>query len=247
MKQYALKEILTGIAMFFVLWAGLALIVNRPILPSPVRVVPMFLSLMAGELGVHFLVSSLRVMAAIIAAVIFAVPAGLVLGQMQAVNRIFSPLIAVVYPIPKIVLLPVIYVLFGITDFSKIFLISLILFFQVLVVVRDESAGLPKSLIDSVKSLGAGRLALLKFVYFPASVPAILTAVRISISTSIAVLFIAEQSLTEYGLGYFIVIKAYQALRYEQMYAGILAISFMGFLLYYLIDMMETRVSRHRR
>ncbi len=235
-----------GIAMFFILWMILALIINLPILPSPLKVVPLFMQLMAGELGIHFIVSSLRVITAIIFAIITAVPAGLVLGQMQAVNRIFSPLISVLYPIPKIVLLPVIYVLFGISDFSKIFLISLILFFQILVVVRDESAGLSKILIDSVKSLGAGRLGLLRFVYFPASFPAILTGVRVSIGTSIAVLFIAEQSLTEYGLGYFIVVRAYQALRYQEMYAGILAISLLGFLLYYFIDFLEYKVSRHR-
>ncbi|MDM8535134.1 ABC transporter permease subunit [Desulfobacterales bacterium HSG17] len=246
MKQHSLKEIFIGIAMFFVLWAILALIINSSIMPSPLKVVPLFMKLMAGELGLHFFVSALRVIAAIILAIITAVPAGLVLGQMQAVNRIFSPLISVLYPIPKIVLLPVIYVLFGISDFSKIFLISLILFFQILVVVRDESASLPKTLIDSVKSLGAGRLGLLRFVYFPASFPAILTAVRISIGTSIAVLFIAEQSLTEYGLGYFIVVRAYQALRYQEMYAGILAISLLGFILYYFIDFLEYKISRYR-
>ncbi len=246
MRQNFLKEICMGIAMFFILWMILALIINLPILPSPLKVVPLFMQLMAGELGIHFIVSSLRVITAIFFAIITAVPAGLVLGQMQAVNRIFSPLISVLYPIPKIVLLPVIYVLFGISDFSKIFLISLILFFQILVVVRDESAGISKILIDSVKSLGAGRLGLLRFIYFPASFPAILTGVRVSIGTSIAVLFIAEQSLTEYGLGYFIVVRAYQALRYQEMYAGILAISLLGFLLYYFIDFLEYKISRHR-
>ena len=246
MKRYTIKEISIGFLMFLILWIALALVVNKSILPSPLSVLPLFVKLMAGELGVHFLVSTLRVISAILAAVITAVPAGLVLGQMKGLNRFFSPLISVLYAIPKIVLLPVVYVLFGISDFSKIFLISLILFFQILVVVRDESSGLPGALINSVKSLGAGRLALLRFVYFPASIPAILTAVRVSIGTSLAVLFIAEQSLTEYGLGYFIIVRAYQSLRYKEMYAGILAISLLGFLLYYLIDILEWRVSRHR-
>ena len=246
MKRYTVKDISIGFGMFLILWISLALIVNRPILPSPLSVLPLFIKLMTGELGIHFLISTLRVIIAILAALITAVPAGLVLGQMKKLNRFFSPLISVLYAIPKIVLLPVIYVLFGISDFSKIFLISLILFFQILVVVRDESSGLPGALINSVKSLGAGRLALLRFVYFPASIPAILTAVRVSIGTSLAVLFIAEQSLTEYGLGYFIIVRAYQSLRYKEMYAGILAISLLGFLLYYLIDILEWRVSRHK-
>ncbi|MDA3938912.1 MAG: ABC transporter permease subunit [Spirochaetia bacterium] len=246
MKRYTIKEISIGFVMFLILWIALALGVNKPILPSPLSVLPVFGKLIIGELGIHFLVSTIRVITAILAAVIAAVPIGLILGQMKALNRFFSPLISVLYAIPKIVLLPVVYVLFGISNFSKIFLISLIIFFQILVVVRDESAGLPEALINSVKSLGAGRLALLRFVYFPASIPAILTAVRVSIGTSLAVLFIAEQSLTEYGLGYFIIVRAYQALRYKEMYAGILAISLLGFLLYYLIDILEWKVSRHR-
>lgn len=246
MKRYSTKEISTGFIMFIILWTILAFIVNKPILPSPFSVLPLFFKLMIGELGIHFLLSALRVITAILAAIITAVPAGLVLGQMKTLNRFLSPLISVLYAIPKIVLLPVIYVLFGISDFSKIFLISLILFFQILVVVRDESAGLPKALINSVRSLGAGRLALLRFVYFPASIPAILTSVRVSIGTSLAVLFIAEQSLTEYGLGYFIIVRSYQSLRYKEMYSGILAISLLGFLLYFLIDILEWRVSGYK-
>lgn len=246
MKRYSIKEIVIGFIMFLILWMVLALIINKPILPSPLSVLPVFVKLMAGELGVHFLVSTLRVITAILAALITAVPAGLVLGQIKPLNRFLSPLISVLYAIPKIVLLPVIYVLFGISDFSKIFLISLILFFQILVVVRDKSAGLSESLVNSVRSLGAGRLGLLRFVYFPASIPAILTAIRVSVGTSLAVLFIAEQSLTEFGLGYFIIVRTYQSLRYNEMYAGILAISLLGFLLYYLIDILEWKVSGHK-
>lgn len=90
-------------------------------------------------------------------------------------DRVISPLIAIIYPIPKIIFLPVIYVLMGISDFSKITLIAIIIFFQILVVVRDEASGLKKELILSVKSLGAGRRALFRYVYLPASLPAVLT------------------------------------------------------------------------
>ncbi|MER3459128.1 MAG: ABC transporter permease, partial [Chloroflexota bacterium] len=71
-----------------------------------------------------------------------AVPAGLGLGQIKALNRIFAPLIYVVYPIPKIVFLPVIFILFRAGELSRIILITFFLFFQVLVLVRDEAAGL---------------------------------------------------------------------------------------------------------
>ena len=235
-----------GLLMFFAIWQVLAWIIRRPIMPSPLEVLPIFGASLFGNLGIHFLASSGRVLAAIGVAVVTAVPIGLGLGQLPKVNRIFAPLIAIVYPIPKIVFLPVIYVLMGITDISKIFLIALIIFFHILVVVRDEAANLHPELILSVRSLGAGRRALFRYVYFPASLPAVLTALRVSVGTAIAVLFIAEQSLTTYGLGYYIVVETYQVLRYPEMYAGILAMSLLGLILYFVIYNLELKVNRYR-
>jgi ABC-type nitrate/sulfonate/bicarbonate transport system permease component len=234
-----------GLLMFFAIWQVLAWIIQRPIMPSPLEVLPIFGRSLFGNLGIHLLASAGRVLAAIGVAVITAVPIGLGLGQLPKVNRVFAPLIAIVYPIPKIVFLPVIYVLMGITDISKIFLIALIIFFQILVVVRDEAANLHPELILSVRSLGAGRRALFRYVYFPASLPAMLTALRVSVGTAIAVLFIAEQSLTTYGLGYYIVVETYQVLRYPEMYAGILAMSLLGLVLYFVIYNLELRVNRY--
>jgi ABC-type nitrate/sulfonate/bicarbonate transport system permease component len=238
---------LIGFMMILLLWQLMSLLINRPIMPSPITVLPLFFSSLFGDLGWHLLASTGRVMASIVLAVIFAVPIGLGLGQTPKLNRIFDPLIAIIYPIPKIVFLPLIYLLLGITDVSKIFLITIIIFFQILVVVRDEAANLRPELILSVRSLGAGRRALFRFVYLPASLPAVLTALRISVGTAIAVLFIAEQSLTNYGLGYYIVIETYQVLRYPEMYAGIMTMSLLGLVLYLAIQQLEHRVNQHLR
>ncbi|MFC1863518.1 ABC transporter permease [Thermodesulfobacteriota bacterium] len=235
-----------GFLMFLALWQCFSFIINRPILPSPIQVLPVFFKLLYGELGLHFLASTGRVLASIVVAVFLAVPIGLGLGQIRLLDRIFSPLIAITYPIPKIVLLPVIYVLFGITDISKILLITLIIFFQILVVVKDEAANLHPELILSVRSLGAGRRALFRYVYLPASLPGVLTALRISVGTAIAVLFIVEQSLTTYGLGYYIVVETYQVLRYNEMYAGILAMGLLGLLFYFIIQRFELLMNQYQ-
>jgi len=245
-RRLNIRAAFIGLLMFFAIWQVLAWIIHRPIMPSPLQVLPIFAASLFGNLGVHLLASTARVLAAIGVAVVTAVPIGLGLGQVPRVNRIFAPLIAIVYPIPKIVFLPVIYVLMGITDISKIFLIAIIIFFQILVVVRDEAANLHPELILSVRSLGAGRRALFRYVYFPASLPAVLTALRVSVGTAIAVLFIAEQSLTTYGLGYYIVVETYQVLLYPEMYAGILAMSLLGLVLYTVINNLELKVNRYR-
>jgi ABC-type nitrate/sulfonate/bicarbonate transport system permease component len=244
-KKATFLSTLTGVLMFFGLWQLMALAINRPILPSPIVVVPLFFHNITGQLGLHFLASTGRVLAAIFLATLFAAPLGLALGQMPKLDRMISPLIAIIYPIPKIIFLPVIYVLMGISNFSQITLIAIIIFFQILVVVRDEASALKKELILSVKSLGAGRRALFWYVYLPASLPAVLTALRVSVGTAVAVLFIAEQSLTSYGLGYYIVIETYQVLLYPEMYTGIMGMGLLGVLLYFAIYTIELKVSKH--
>jgi len=205
-------------------------------------VLPLFFQKLGGELGIHLLISAARVVAAILAAMAIAVPAGLGLGQIRSLDRLFSPLIYIVYPIPKIVFLPVILVLVGSGDDSKVLLVGMILFFQMLVVVRDQAAQLRPETIASVRSMGAGRRALFRFVYLPACIPAVITALRISIGTAIAVLFIAETYATNTGLGYYIVVESWGALRYADMYAGVLAMSLLGLVLYFLVDWLDRRL-----
>ena len=145
------------------------MLVNRDILPTPIAVAQSFVENFS-EIARHFIASGLRVLVSIIIAVALAVPAGLGMGQIPRLNRIFSPLVYIAYPIPKIVFFPIILLFFGATEFSKILIIVLILFFQILVPVRDDSLNLRPELLNSVKSLGAGRRALFRFVYVPSRV-----------------------------------------------------------------------------
>jgi NitT/TauT family transport system permease protein len=120
--------------------------------------------------------------------------------------------------------------------------ISLILFFQILVVVRDEAANLRPELIASVRSLGAGRRALLRFVYLPACLPSVLTSLRVSIGTAIAVLFFAESFATTSGLGYYIIVETWGRLAYAEMYAGVVGMSLLGLALYLVVDRLQRRM-----
>src|SRR5512135_2417229 len=171
------RDLLLAFLALLGLWWLAALLLDMPILPSPWIVFREFFSqLVSGQLLVHFAASLWRVVAGMALAVLAAVPAGLVIGQSPRLNRIFSPVIYLLYPIPKVVFVPILLLFLGIGDISKIAIIFLILFFQIVVLVRDQAAGLPPQLIQSLRSQGAGRRALFRFVYLPASLPAILTA-----------------------------------------------------------------------
>lgn len=237
------RDLLLAVIGLLALWQILALIIDQPILPTPVAVLQaVFRELVAGELPEHLLASLWRVVASTALAIALAVPAGLALGQSQRLNSLFSPVIYLLYPIPKVVLVPIVLLFLGIGDLAKIVLIFMILFFQILVLVRDQAASIRPELIQSVRSLGAGRRALFRFVYWPASLPAILTALRQSVGTAVAVLYVAELFATRRGLGYYIYYSGSTLFDYPAMYAGIVALSLMGLGLYFTVDWLERRL-----
>jgi ABC-type nitrate/sulfonate/bicarbonate transport system permease component len=234
------RDILLALVTLLLLWQALAMLLRQPVLPSPLQVMgSMGRELQRGDLPLHFLSSLWRVIASLVLSIALAAPAGLVLGQSPRLNQIFSPFIYLTYPIPKVVLVPVVMLFLGLGDLAKIAVIFLILFFQILVLVRDQAAGLRVELLQSVRSLGAGRRALFWFVYLPASLPAILTGVRQSIGTAVAVLYVAELFATQRGLGYYIFLQGSTLMNYPAMYAGIVAMSLLGAILYFGTDRLE--------
>jgi ABC-type nitrate/sulfonate/bicarbonate transport system permease component len=238
------RDVFLATLVLLILWQGLAFMVQRPILPTPLRVLATFIREFPHDLGRHTLVSLYRVVASIALAIVLATPAGLALGQSAKLNRIFAPFIYLLFPIPKVVLVPIVLLFLGVGDFPKIVIIAMILFFQILVLVRDAAANIRPELLLSVRSLGAGRRALFRFVYLPASVPAMLTAVRQSIGTAVAVLYIAELFATRYGLGYYIFYQGSTLFDYPRMYAGIVAMSLLGLGLYFGVDVAERYLCR---
>jgi ABC-type nitrate/sulfonate/bicarbonate transport system permease component len=237
------RDLLYAALAILAFWYLLAVLIHQPVLPTPLQVAAVFIpEILRGGLAVHFLVSLWRVLASTLLAILTAAPAGLVLGQSPRWDRFFKPVIYLLYPIPKVVLVPILLLLFGIGDFPKIIIIYIILFFQILVLVRDQAAAIRPELITSVRSLGAGRRALFRYVFLPASLPAILTALRQSIGTSVAVLYIAELFATEKGLGYYIYLQGSTLFNYPAMYAGIVAMSLLGLSLYFSVDWLERRL-----
>jgi len=238
------RDLIYAVLALVAVWWLAAWLIDQPILPSPFEVGKTFLEeLVQGDLLLHFLASLWRVIASTALAIAVAAPLGLILGQSKRLDRWVSPVIYLLYPIPKVVFVPIILLFFGLGNLPKIIIIFLILFFQILVLVRDQAAGIRQELIQSVRSLGAGRRALFRFVFLPASLPAILTALRQSIGTAVAVLYVAELFATRWGLGYYIYLNSSTLFDYPAMYAGIVAMAIMGLGLYFSVDWLQRRLT----
>ncbi len=235
-----------ALALLFILlcWQLLAMAVQSPALPTPLETVPMLVTY-AGQLVPDFFISLYRVVIAMIIGTVLAMPLGLAIGRSPRLDSVVGPVLYILYPIPKIVFLPILLVLLGIADAPKIVLIAITIFFQVLITVRDAAKEVPEASVLSVRSLGASRLDAFWHVVIPASLPELFTALRISSGTAVAILFFAEAIAGSTGLGAFIV-DSWALLDYPRMFAGIIAMAFLGVILYEIFDILERRLARWR-
>jgi len=240
-EKHRSKGYLIAGVFILLIWHLLATILRSVALPSPFDVFFTFIKLRSLLLP-HLLISLVRVSYGIALALSLAVPLGL-LSHEEDIDRFVAPITYLLYPIPHIVLLPLIILIFGIGNLSKIILIAIIVFFQILVTTRDAAKNLNKYYIYSLLSLGASKRDIYKQVIFPACLPKILTAMRISIGTSIAVLFFVESFATTKGLGY-LIMDSWSRADYLSLYASIVAMALLGFSLYILLEKIERKVCR---
>lgn len=244
-KQISRLRLDTAYGLFILLlfWQFLQIILQATIIPEPYIAIKRFFNLLPMTLLPHMLASLARIVGAVAISILVGVSLGLFIGVNAKADKQISPIIYVLYPVPKIAFLPVFMVLFGLGDVSKILIVATIIIFQIIVTTRDGVKEIPKALFYSAKSLGMNKFELYRHLIIPAVMPKIITALRISIGTSIAVLFFSENYATRYGIGYFIM-NCWTRINYEDMFAGILALSLMGYLLFKTVDYIEAKLCR---
>ena len=186
----------------------------------------------------HVGASSFRVIAALVISFVTAVPLGLFLGAAEMADKIARPLIYLTYPVPKIVLLPVVLLVFGLGDAGKIAMLSIILFFQLLISTRDAALQVANEAKYSLYSLGGNQWHLFAHVLWPAGLPAVFTGLRVATGTVVAVLFFVESIGTRHGLGFYI-IDAWGRADIPQIFVGMVVLALMGVILYETFDVME--------
>jgi NitT/TauT family transport system permease protein len=230
--------------IIILLWWIIALLVNVNFLPDPLSVTSYTIRLIiSGRILYHIIASLLRVILSIIVAVSIALPLGLVLGYYDKLNALVTPLIMVLYPIPHIVLLPILILWLGLGDMSKIALISIIIFFPIFVQVKDSARRMTKNYIELLLVMGAKKFELIRYGALPSTIPSLLTALKIASGTAFAVLFIAESIASNNGLGY-LIIDAWERVNYIEMYSAIVVMALLGMSFYTIFSIMEKKFCR---
>ncbi len=242
----ALGRYLAAAAALLALWQGLSWSVGEFLLPPPAESLAAFgRALSTGDFWVHFGASAWRAVAGMAVGFAAAYPLGVLMGASRRADGLLAPVVHLTYPVPKIVLLPLLLLLLGLGDASKICMIALILGYQVLVAVRDGVKSIDPRHKDAIRAMGGGRWSLLREVYLPASLPHGFTALRLGTGVAVAVLFFVESFATRFGLGY-LIMDAWGRMDYLSMLTGILGMSALGVALFETVNVLERRACRWR-
>lgn len=234
-----IKTYLYSFLVITALWYIAYLIMKLPIVPSPIVIYLKIFQIFKESIAIHALYSIGRVIIGVLISLVLGVLLGYLMGYYKRIDKLLSPLVYFTYPVPKMALLPIVMLIFGLGELSKIIMLVLIVIFQIIIAARDAVKDIPEEAYHSLYSLGAGRLQIFKEIVAPASLSEVLTSTRLALGTGVSILFFTETYGTEYGMGYFIM-DSWMRVNYIDMYAGIVVLSIIGVLIFILIDILES-------
>ncbi|MBV7379900.1 ABC transporter permease [Maritimibacter dapengensis] len=190
-----------------------------------------------GDLGI----SLQRIAVGLVMGAVPGVLVGLAMGLFRPVREALNPLIAALFPIPKIALLPLLLLIFGIGETSKYVTIAINVFFLMTINTFAGVVSTPKIYFEVAQNLKASRLKTYLTVALPGALPGIFTGLRICMGTALILLVAVEFSTADSGVGYRIW-WAWTVFWVDTMYVGFLVIAILGLGFSYAVDFLERLV-----
>ncbi|MGI5267686.1 ABC transporter permease [Nonomuraea sp. CA-218870] len=196
--------------------------------PPPTEIAASWADLVANGVYQESVLASLgRIVSGYLLGTLSAVALGMVIGSIRLVRVALEPTISALYTVPKLAILPLLLLIFGLGETSKILLVALTCFFVVLINTIDAVGGVSSRYHDVGRSAGASRWATLRHITLPAALPQTLTGMRIASGLAVIVIVGAEFVAADAGLG-FLVWNSWNLGVPEHMYVGIVSISLIG-------------------
>lgn len=233
-----------GFAAFAVLiaiaeWGTRAGWISALTLPRPSDVLVAFRDLhVSGLLYEHLSISLSRLAVGAALGVSVGIGTGVLIGLFSYVRAGLVPLVAAIFPIPKIALLPLFVIWFGIDEGSKYALIALGTFTPMVVATYGAVDNVDRTLIRMAQSFGLSWLSIVRKIVLPGAMPGILSGLRISLAIAIILLVAAEMLGAEYGIGAY-VLEAGALYDLERLFAGVVVLSVLGVLVSATITLLE--------
>ncbi len=216
------------------------------VLPAPSEALEAFIDLVrTGMLWQHLAASLTRLIFGWTAGTIAGVSLGLAIGLFSLARAGLAPLVSAIFPIPKIALLPLFVIWFGIGEGSKIATILFGTFFPTVIATYGGVDNVDRNLVRMGQSFGLGWFAIVAKIILPGALPAILSGARISASIAIILLVAAEMIGAEFGVGAYILLAG-SLMATDQLIAGVALLSMMGLTVAWVIGRAEKFFLRWR-
>jgi NitT/TauT family transport system permease protein len=230
------------------LWEGMVHfgLVNPLFTSSPSRIIATGYSMFAdGSIYPHLAVSGLELLVGYSLAIIVGVPLGILMGWYRRLNSAFDPIISALYATPRIALLPLIMIWFGIGLGSKFAIIFLSAVFPILINTISGVQTVDRDYVKVARSFGANDRQLFLTVALPAAVPFLLTGLRLGLGHALIGIVVGEMYAAQAGVGYMISMAG-ATFQTDRVMFGIILIAAAGVALTHILRMIERRFDRWR-
>jgi NitT/TauT family transport system permease protein len=215
---------------------------DRRFVPAPSDIAWRFWELIrSGELEANTIITLYRVFAGFFIGSIPGIIVGLLMAMFRPVRIFFDPLIASLFPIPKIALMPLLLLAFGFGDASKIALVVIAVFFPVVVNTYVGAANIEKIYWDVAKNYGASQSMVFRRIVLFGALPMIFAGLRIALAVSFIVLVAAEFVATKAGIGYMIW-NSWELLQVDVMFVGIVTVGVLGLIATVILREIERKI-----
>jgi len=225
----------------FLLWEVLAdvHVIDTRFFPAPSSIFGTFAKLLrTGDLETNTWVSLVRLFWGFVLGAIPALAIGLTMGLYRPIRMLVEPLVLGTYPVPKSAILPLILLIFGLGESSKIVMVAIGVFYPVVINTMSGVLQIPKIYLDVGHNFGASRWEMFRTIALPGALPFIMTGVKLGAGMGLILIAIAEMIGAQSGLG-FMIWNAWTILSVNTMYVGLITIALIGFALTIALNELE--------
>jgi len=195
----------------------------------------------SGEIFRHLNISLVRLVLGFALGAIPGLILGLAMGLFRWLRTILDPFIAFAYPIPKSSILPLIMLIFGLGEMTKIVTVALGVFFLVLINTVAGVRNINPIYLDAASNFGAGRVDTIIHVALPGALPLIFAGLKLGLGAGLILIVIAEMVGARNGLGY-LIWESWQSFSVARLYVGLIAIGLLGYLTTVIMEELEKRL-----
>lgn len=227
-----LLSILTPIALF-VLWEIAALLgwIDARLFSPPTAIIAEGWTMaLNGHLWADVVPTVLRLISGFVIGSIAGVVVGLLMGVSRVVRAALGPMFAALYALPKIAILPLLLLIFGLTETPKVLSVAISVFFVLQINTLSGVMHIDPGILEAAKAYRATGWRLFRFVLLPGCIPLISTGLRVAAGTAVIVITAVEFVASNSGLGY-LIWNSWQLFQPAQMYVGLIVVSIIGALL----------------